>query len=71
MGERIRVDKTVHVIGVLESKGSMFGHNEDDILLMYETLADCMGVGAAFTLFCIGATREGIEQARKDSHRRA
>src|ERR1043165_809859 len=69
VGERIRLDKTPFtVIGVLESKGSMFGENQDDIVLMpYETLADCMGQGRDIhMIFASARTREGIEPAKKE-----
>ena len=67
LGERIRIDKTPFtVIGVLKSKGSMFGQNMDDILLMpYETLADCMGQGRDIhMIFASAKTRAGIPQAK-------
>jgi putative ABC transport system permease protein len=69
VGERIRVDKTPFVvIGVLQSKGSMFGQDQDDILFMpYETLADCMGQGRDIhMIFASAKTREGIPQAKKE-----
>ncbi|MEI6232227.1 MAG: ABC transporter permease [Planctomycetota bacterium] len=69
VGERIRVDKTPFVvIGVLQSKGSMFGQNQDDILFMpYETLADCMGQGRNIhIIFASARTREGIPQAKTE-----
>ncbi|HLX62015.1 MAG TPA: ABC transporter permease [Planctomycetota bacterium] len=69
VGERIRIDKTPFtVIGVLESKGSVFGQNFDDILLMpYQTLADCMGQGRNIhMIFCSARTRDGIEKAKSE-----
>lgn len=69
VGERIRVGKTPFVvIGVLKSKGSMFGQNQDDILLMpYETLADCMGQGRNIhIIFASAKTREEIPAAKKE-----
>ena len=67
VGERIRVDKNPFtVIGVLKSKGSMFGHDQDNVLIMpYQTLADCMGQGRnIYQIFVSAKTRDSIPKAK-------
>lgn len=69
LGERIRIDKTPFiVVGVLAEKGSMFGHNQDNTLMMpYETLAECLGAGRnVYQVFCSAKSREGIPVAKRE-----
>ena len=69
LGERVRVDKnTFTIIGVLKEKGSMFGRNQDDVLMMpYETLEECMGWGRnIYQIFVSAKTREGIPNAKHE-----
>ncbi len=69
LGRIIRLDKVPFtVIGVLRSKGSYFGENQDDrILAPYSSVADHMGYGRnVHVAFAAAKARDLIPQAKRE-----